>query len=74
MTTYQFRIQGMHCVDCAHRVETALKGVPGVQTARVHYLRRRAVVEADDAVSVDALARAVAEAGYQAEREASQGA
>ena len=74
MATYHFRIQGMHCVDCAHRVEEALREVPGVQTARVHYLRRRAVVEADDTVAVDALTQAVAAAGYQAERESSAGA
>ncbi|MBX5466080.1 MAG: heavy-metal-associated domain-containing protein [Firmicutes bacterium] len=69
MDTVRLRIQGMHCLDCARKVETALRGVPGVHSARVQYLHRRAVVELDAPVAVEDLARAVEAAGYGAEPE-----
>jgi Cu+-exporting ATPase len=66
MTERQLKIGGMHCVDCAHTVERALAGVPGVARARVHYLKKLATVTVDDQVPTDALVEAVAQAGYQA--------
>jgi len=38
MVTQDLKITGMHCIDCAHTVEAALKTVPGVEQARVLYL------------------------------------
>jgi copper chaperone CopZ len=65
MAGLTLRIHGMHCIDCGHKVEAALTGVPGVTRARVHYLRKQADVAADDTVSIDQLKAAVAQAGYQ---------
>lgn len=68
MATATYRVEGMHCLDCAHKVEQALKAVAGVQSARVHYLKRQAVVVADEAVSAAALEEAVSRAGYSLRR------
>lgn len=66
MTTYQFKIQGMHCVDCAHTVEQALSTVPGVTTAKVHYLKKQATVDTTMPVSLELFTQAVENAGYTA--------
>ncbi len=65
MVTHDLKITGMHCVDCAHKVEAALKTVPGVEQARVHYLKRQAHVTGTD-LAVDQLLTAVRAAGYDA--------
>ncbi len=65
MVTLDLKITGMHCVDCAHKVEAALKTVPGVEQARVHYLKRQAHVTGTD-FAVDQLLTAVRAAGYDA--------
>ncbi len=65
MVTQNLKITGMHCVDCAHKVEAALKTVPGVEQARVHYLKRQAHVTGTD-FTADQLLTAVRAAGYDA--------
>ncbi|SMC05360.1 Copper chaperone CopZ [Sulfobacillus thermosulfidooxidans DSM 9293] len=67
MLTYDLKITGMHCVDCAHKVEAALQAVPGVTAAHVHYLKRRAQVTVENpTIVVDHLRQAVQAAGYDA--------
>lgn len=67
MATLDLKVSGMHCVDCAHKVEAALNAVPGVTDAHVHYLKRRATVTvADPAGAVESLRQAVQAAGYDA--------
>lgn len=68
MGTATYRVEGMHCLDCARKVEQALREVAGVQSARVHYLKRQAVVVADDGVSLATLEEAVRRAGYALRR------
>lgn len=65
MATMELKVSGMHCVDCAQKVETALKAVPGVSAAHVHYLKRRATVTVEaPTVAVEPLREAVQAAGY----------
>lgn len=60
-------IDGMTCASCVHHVEKALKLVPGVEEASVNLATNRAhVVFLSGAVTVDALEKAVAKAGYSA--------
>lgn len=60
-------VQGMTCDNCRRHVEEALKGVPGVSAASVDLLFRRAKVSYDaEKTSLDAMVRAVEEAGYSA--------
>ena len=62
-----FRIEGMHCIDCAKTVERALQSVPGVTAAKVHYLKKVATVDTASDVPTDVLEHAVEQAGYRAQ-------
>ena len=63
--TIDLAIEGMHCAACVGRIERALGGVPGVESAVVNLATEHARVSfPDGAVEPDALAAAVAEAGY----------
>jgi len=57
-------IEGMTCASCVARVEKALKSVPGVTSAAVNLATERATVTGT--ADLAALARAVADAGYEA--------
>jgi Cu+-exporting ATPase len=66
---WNLAIGGMHCASCVSRVETALRGVPGVDDARVNLATERAGVRVDPSrVSESEIAEAVARAGYSARR------
>jgi len=59
-------VRGMHCAACVGKVEGALTGVPGVETAAVNLATERATVDFDPTrVDVPALQAAVAAAGYE---------
>ncbi|WP_165074315.1 heavy metal translocating P-type ATPase [Paludisphaera rhizosphaerae] len=67
---WNLAIGGMHCASCVGRVENALKGVAGVEDARVNLATERGTVVVDPArVDPADLAKAVADAGYSARRE-----
>jgi len=61
-------VRGMTCAACVGSVERALRGVPGVAFAHVNLATEDATVVVDPASppEVDALRRAVADAGYEA--------
>ena len=59
-------IEGMTCAACVTRVEKVLGRVPGVSTAEVNLATNRARVIAAPGVTFEALAAAVAKAGYGA--------
>ncbi len=58
-------IEGMSCMHCAARVESALNAIEGVK-ARVDLKKKRATVETD--VADDVLVKAVEEAGYKVKK------
>ncbi|VTU24343.1 Copper-exporting P-type ATPase A [Variovorax sp. PBL-H6] len=61
------QIEGMTCASCVARVEKALAGVPGVDSATVNLATEKAEVRfAGRAVEVAALLAAVRKAGYEA--------
>ena len=60
-------IRGMTCASCVARVEKALGRVPGVLSASVNLATERAHVVAVAGTGVDALRKAVAAAGYEAD-------
>lgn len=67
-------IQGMTCAACVTRVERALSSTPGVAEASVNLATERASVVIDPgAVSVDDLAKAVHNAGYEVIRSGDEG-
>jgi P-type Cu+ transporter len=60
------RIEGMSCASCAGRVERALLGVPGVQSATVNLATERAaVVGRSSELPTAPLLEAVHDAGYE---------
>ncbi len=65
-------VTGMHCASCVSRVEKALEAVPGVESARVDLMAKRARVawaehgEPHEHPGPDALVTAVRAAGYDA--------
>jgi len=58
------KIEGMDCGMCAQKIESALKGVPGVKEAHVSLLRETADVEMNKGVSMASLTEAVNKVGY----------
>lgn len=60
----ELRVDGMSCASCAASVTRVLRAQAGVRDATVDFMLGRAVVEALAGADVDALARAVSEAGY----------
>jgi len=65
-TTVTVAIEGMSCASCVLRVERALQAVPGVESAVVNLANEKATVRFDpEAVGIDVLQAATAEAGYE---------
>ena len=60
------RVSGMHCASCVSQVERALARVPGVASASVNLATERAQVRLAGAVTIEDLALAVRNAGYDA--------
>jgi len=59
-------VQGMYCAACADTVESALQGVPGVRSARVHAATRRLVLQWDPShTPLSRLAQTVGASGYR---------
>ena len=59
-------IQGMHCASCALKIESVLKGLPGVQSASVNYATEKASVSFDQQkTTIDAILSAISKTGYK---------
>jgi Cu+-exporting ATPase len=67
---FELGVEGMTCASCVAHVERALRKVPGVVQADVNLVTERATVQASAEVTREALASAIAEAGYKARPEA----
>ena len=68
----RFPIEGMTCSSCVSRITRALRKVEGVQQVKVDLRGETATVGRDPLVaSNEALAAAIAAAGYEAKLEAS---
>jgi len=63
----QLRSRELSCPSCVAKIEKALKNVPGVQDATVHFNTGRIEVEHDEQAQPDALVKAVRDAGYEAQ-------
>ena len=56
------KIEGMSCMHCAGRVESALNAIEGVK-ATVELKKKRAVIQTD--VADETLVKAIEDAGYK---------
>jgi copper chaperone CopZ len=62
--TIHLKVDGMTCPMCPPAVSKALKGVEGVKSAEVSLEEGKAVVVAEEDVKIEALLKAVEEAGH----------
>ncbi len=61
------RSDELSCPSCVAKIERSLKGLEGVEDARVHFNTGRIEVEHDaEAVPPESLARQVGKTGYRA--------
>ena len=63
--TVEIPITGMSCASCVAKVEAALRGAPGVETAAVNLATERATVRYGDGGRPAALVKAIQDLGYQ---------
>ncbi|HEX2999924.1 MAG TPA: copper ion binding protein, partial [Armatimonadota bacterium] len=67
------QVSGMDCPDCAERVERAVMLLSGARSVRVNFTTGRMELQYDPAVlSLDQVARAIREAGYEVRIEGGQ--
>ena len=67
--TAAFVVTGMHCVSCGMLIDDAVEELGGVRSCATDARRGRTVVRFDPAAtSPEAIAAAIEEAGYRAER------
>ena len=60
-------IEGMHCEGCVNRIKKVLKGLDGVNDAKVSLENKNAVIEYDeDKIEIEDLKQAVSDAGFEA--------
>ena len=68
-TTLEFRIEGMDCGSCVSDVETAVRGLPGIEDVKVSLADSNATVRMDPTlVSKEAIFEAVEDAGFDVPR------
>lgn len=61
-----FRVDGMHCSNCAMNIEGIEDDLPGIKQISASYQKGQMVVEFDEArVSENQILEAVKERGYQ---------
>ncbi|HJV39057.1 MAG TPA: heavy metal-associated domain-containing protein [Geothrix sp.] len=68
MNTQTYRVTGMTCGGCVRHVDKALRATPGVTDVVVDLSKNAATVSGT--ATFEALAAAVAEAGYQMSKQA----
>ncbi len=54
-----FKLVDLDCANCAAKMETAIKKIPGVKNASVSFMTQKLTLEADDGVFQDVLNKAV---------------
>lgn len=59
------RVEGMHCLHCADKVEKSLSAVEGVKSAKVNLEKKIAVVKTKTPITEEAAKKAIEEAGFQ---------
>ena len=67
MVKKTYRVEGMHCSNCAMNIESLEDDLPGIKQVSASYQKGQMVVEFDEAkVSEAQILAAVEKRGYQA--------
>ncbi|NKD76539.1 heavy-metal-associated domain-containing protein [Haematospirillum sp. H1815] len=64
MAEVTIKISGMTCTGCVRTVEKAVMSIPGVTSARVDLSRQEVTFEAEEALQLSAVQKAVEQAGF----------
>ncbi|MCI2055757.1 MAG: cation transporter [Oscillibacter sp.] len=56
----RFKLTDLDCANCAAKMETAIKKLPGVNDAAVNFMAQKLTVDADDARFDDIMGQIVA--------------
>lgn len=64
-----FSVQGMTCASCVRNVERAIKNIDGVKYVSVNLATEKAIVIADEKVTIEDIEKAVEGIGYKVSRE-----
>lgn len=68
MTKETITVKGMSCAHCEARVDNALNALPGVKASKASAKKASVTVKFDEAaVTLDAIRKAITDAGYTAE-------
>ena len=54
-----FKLRDLDCANCAAKIETAVKALPGVNRASVSFMTQKMLLDADDARFDEILQQAV---------------
>jgi len=65
VTSTDYTVRGMTCDHCAGSVTAEVTKIPGVKDVKVDVSAGRLTVQADQAISDEAVVEAVEEAGYE---------
>ncbi len=65
MTSTDYTVRGMTCDHCAGSVTAEVTKIPGVKDVKVDVSAGRLTVQVNQAISDEAVAEAVEEAGYE---------
>ncbi len=63
--TKTLNVEGMSCMHCVKKVETALKEVKGVKSVKVDLENKTAEITLKEDVDEEVLKKAVEDAGYE---------
>jgi Cu+-exporting ATPase len=67
MSIFTFTVTGMHCTSCGILIDDTLEDdVPGITRSETNVRKGQTIVTAAEGVSAEAIAAAIASAGYQA--------
>ncbi|MEL7590650.1 MAG: heavy-metal-associated domain-containing protein [Anaerolineaceae bacterium] len=70
MIVSHFKVEDMHCVNCAMRLQELEETLPGVKTVEASYRKAKMTVVYDETtVSIDQIISAVHALGYTAKLE-----
>jgi len=63
----EFVLPGVKCAGCIAKIETGLRPIPGVRSARVNFTSKRVSIDHSSEVTAEALRRAIGELGFDAQ-------
>ncbi|MDD5193509.1 MAG: heavy metal-associated domain-containing protein [Candidatus Nanoarchaeia archaeon] len=67
MKKIKITIGGMHCASCASNIERAVKKLKGINSVSVSVLINKAIIEAQDNISIDEIKKTISRLGYEVE-------